>query len=251
MTGLGLIVGPALFGAGIALVGAGLSLRPRWSLGQIRNGQPLYGSVKALSRAIANRLRGATFHREWEEGFERAAGRLAGLLASGHGLIQGLELVADGSDPFSRQLAGVTAMVRAGVPLRNAMERWPGRTDTSLLNRFRSLLTVHERTGAALARPLWTLVGQCHRRRDLRERARSRTVEARLTAGLLLGLPPLLAAYFMLVRRDLLAVLMESVAGRAVIGYAVASWGLGGWLIRHLIGRAVETPWSGEGRQTQ
>ena len=181
---------------------------------------------------------------EWERGFREGVEHLSRLLASGEGAISALEAVSEGRDPFCRQLRHAMSLVRAGSSLPDALAQWKGPAETDLLGRFRGILVAHHQTGADLTQPLRTLVEQCFRRQSLRQRVRGQTAEARLTARLLMILPPGVLVYFLLRQDDLSAWLFGSSTGRLVILYAAISWALGAWLIeRQIDGVGMGASW--------
>lgn len=209
--------------------------RPRWRW--FDRGQARLETADLVARivGILSWRERARTREAWEEGFREGVEHLLRMVESGSSLSGALDDVAKNTDPFSRQLAYVLSMVRSGSPLGDALASWPGRVDADLMSRLISILRASHQTGADLSRPLNTLVEQCLTRQDIRQRVKSQTAEARLTARLLLLLPPAIVLYFVLGQADTATWLFGTGPGRLTLLYSLGSWAVGGWLIERTI----------------
>jgi len=203
------LAGPA-FGLAAAVVAGGSALA--WSKGA--------GRVRL--RRLEDRLEGVLLS-------------LASSLRAGLSLVQAVRAAAEGGGPLRPELAGVVRQYEAGVPLVEAFARLAQERPCRGLEHLARTLEVHQRVGGDLATLLANLAEAQRERRLLEGELRARTADSRLTALILVLLPPILALVLAVGQPQSLAALATHPLGRAGAGYALCSWMLGAGLALRLL----------------
>lgn len=118
----------------------------------------------------------------------------------------------------------------------DALYDWAGLRHDPLLADLASVVDIQRTTGGSLAPILRGLASLNRSRRLLVAQGRSKSAEARLSAGILAISPVIIGGYAASLRPGFLAPLWEDPVGRLAFAYGVASWLVGVWLIRRLLG---------------
>ncbi|MCL6449672.1 MAG: type II secretion system F family protein [Acetobacteraceae bacterium] len=214
--GLGLgwaLAGPVLGAAGAA-VAAGSAVS--W----------LRGRRRARIQRLEDRLEGVLLS-------------LASSLQAGLSLVQAVRAAAEGGSPLGPELAEVVGQYDAGVPLVEAFARLARERPCPGLRHLARALEVHQRVGGDLPALLAGLAEAQRERRLLQGELRARTADARLTALILVLLPPALILVLAVGQPQSLGTLLGHPLGRVGVGYAFCSWCLGAGLAVRLLGSGV------------
>lgn len=176
--------------------------------------------------------------RQW-----KIVGQMAGMVdelaraaRTGRSLEQCLQLIAeDTPKPLGDEIRLCARKLQMGVPLPEALKALPERTGVISMNVFVMALVVHQETGGDLVRVLERLANTIRDRISFAGRVRAATVASRATAVLMLVLPPLVLAFFIIRDPNYFTSLMDSSWGRIATGTAIMLEVVGSvWVLRIL-----------------
>lgn len=197
----------------------------------------LIGAVACICARAIMRRRGAKRRSELLEAqLADAVAAVSAALRAGLSLSQALNYAGGETDaPLGEMLQRASKRESLGEPLETALERWAdevGSNDARLVN---GVLSLHRRTGGDLPRVLDRVGETLRERRETAREVRTLTAQARLS-GAILGLLPIGFFLFLLVtsRRDIAAA-FETPAGIAAIGLGLVMQGAAFVWIRHLL----------------
>ena len=161
---------------------------------------------------------------------------LARAARSGRSLDSCLHMVAhDTPAPLGTEMKHCVRKLELGLPVNEAMAELPERTgvvSTSILN---TALAVHRQTGGDLVRVLERLSRTLRDRQQFLGRLRANTTASRLTAFLMIGLPPIILGFFLFRDPEYFSKLMDSSWGRTTTVTAVILMFIGSaWVLRVL-----------------
>lgn len=163
---------------------------------------------------------------------------LARAARTGRSLESCLEMVArDTEAPLGTEMQACVRKLQLGLPVGAAMAQLPERTgvvSTSILN---TALVVHRQTGGDLVRVLERLAHTLRDRQQFLGRLSAATTASRLTAFLMIGLPPIILGFFLFRDADYFRKLMDSTWGRNTTVAAVILMFIGSvWVLKVLSG---------------
>jgi tight adherence protein B len=161
---------------------------------------------------------------------------LARAARTGRSLESCLAMVArDTPAPLGAELAECVRKLELGLPVDAAMTQLPERTgvvSTSILN---TALVVHRQTGGDLVRVLERLSRTLRDRQQFLGRLRASTTASRLTAFLMIGLPPIILGFFLFRDPEYFRNLLDSSWGRNTTFAATALMMVGSvWVLKVL-----------------
>jgi len=169
--------------------------------------------------------------RAFEKGFPEAIDLLSRAVRAGHAFTTGLEMVSSElPEPVAGEFKTVFDEQNFGLPLRDALTNLAGRVPIVDVRFFVTALLVHKETGGNLARILDDLSQVIRDRFKLLGEVRARTAQGRLTAGILIALPPALIVILRGMNPDYVDLLFTDPVGLYL---------LGGAAILQLIGSAI------------
>ncbi|MFV0444590.1 MAG: type II secretion system F family protein [Planctomycetaceae bacterium] len=161
---------------------------------------------------------------------------LARAARTGRSLDSCLQMVAnDTPAPLGTEMQACVRKMTLGLPVSEAMAQLPERTgvvSTSILN---TALAVHRQTGGDLVRVLERLSHTLRDRQQFLGRLSASTTASRLTAFLMIGLPPIILAFFLFRDPEYFRKLMDSSWGRMTTIVATILMFIGSvWVLRVL-----------------
>ncbi|MEO1063915.1 MAG: type II secretion system F family protein [Actinomycetota bacterium] len=161
---------------------------------------------------------------------------LAGGLRVGRSLPQALESVArELPAPSAPELRRVVTEVRLGRDLHEALGAMADRLESDDFRWVVQAIGIHRDVGGDLAEVLDNVRRTVNERERLRSMVGSLSAEGRMTAWLLMAMPPLLATYLHLASPGYLDPLVEHPIGMVLLLLAVVLTGVGLLWIRRLI----------------
>jgi len=169
-------------------------------------------------------LRSVTKRRvAFEAQFPDVLDLIAASLESGASVAHALQLVVDEADePAAGEFSRVLTATRMGAPLPEALEEAAVRIGSSDLDWTVTAITVQQRTGGKLAEILRVVARTMRDRAETKRELSALTVEGRLSAYILGGLPFALASFLLATNREYLAPLYRDPVGLTlVIGASV------------------------------
>jgi tight adherence protein B len=171
-----------------------------------------FGSIVPLMIAIA--VRGAR-QKKINDQLPGMIDELARAARTGRSLESCLAMVAhDTPAPLGSEMTECVRKLELGLPIDAAMSQLPERTgvvSTSILN---TALVVHRQTGGDLVRVLERLSRTLRDRSQFLGRLRASTTASRLTAFLMIGLPPIILGFFLFRDPEYFKNLLDSSWGR-------------------------------------
>jgi tight adherence protein B len=176
------------------------------------------GSIPALYVAFKRAAR----LRAFEKTFPEAVDLLGRAVRAGHAFTTGLEMVAtELPEPVAGEFKLVFDEQSFGLPLRDALTNFAERVPIVDVRFFVTALLIHKETGGNLAAILDDLAGVIRERFRLLRDVRVRTAQGRLTAGILIALPPAFVVIMRTINPDYVTPLFTDVIGRYMLAGAI------------------------------
>jgi len=199
-----------------------------------RSGLALRSWPARFSFGIAGRL-GRSRALEGVEEMDAFLLEVASSLRSGQNLWQALMGARAGAHPRIRSLLDrVEEECRRGASLAQALEVLASSRHRAW-RLFAHLCQVHLQGGGNLVPNLLSLASRVREEVRLEEEVRAKTAEARWSARVVMLTPLFLLGYLYQSTPHLLSYFFTSQEGRWALGYALASWGLGLFLLRRMM----------------
>jgi tight adherence protein B len=161
---------------------------------------------------------------------------LARAARTGRSLESCLEMAAkDTAAPLGSELKAAVKKMRLGLPVQEAMAPLPERTGVVSTSILTTALAVHRQTGGDLVKVLERLSRTLRDRQQFLGRLRASTAASRLTAFLMLVLPPMILGFFLFRDPEYFQDLMSSGWGRFTTIAAASLMAIGSvWVMRVL-----------------
>jgi tight adherence protein B len=184
---------------------------------------------------VINRKRKVRLRR-FEEQFPEAIDLIARAMRAGHGLSAGLGMVADEIDaPVGREFRLLYDWQNYGMSLPEALQRFGQRLPLMDARFFVTAVLTQRESGGNLGEVLDNLSRVIRERFRVKRQIRVLSAHGRMTAAVLAGLPPSLAAFFLVTSPEYMAELTSDPLGvRMVIG-AIVLQIVGMLIIRKLV----------------
>lgn len=198
----------------------------------------LVGFVASLAPlAIVSWIRARRLRR-FEEHFPEALDLLGRAVRAGHAFTTGLEMIAkESAEPIASEFRTAFDEQNFGLPLRDALMNLTQRVPLIDVRFFVTALLIQKETGGNLAEILDGLAHVIRDRFRIYREVRTRTAQGRLTAGILIALPPLMMAVLAVWNPDYLSVLFKDPTGATVLTIAALLQVVGSailWKIIHI-----------------
>jgi tight adherence protein B len=174
--------------------------------------------------------------RRFEERFPEALDLLGRAVRAGHAFTTGLEMIAKESpEPLAGEFRTTFEEQNFGLPLRDALLNLSERVPIIDVRFFVTALLIQKETGGNLAEILDGLARVIRDRFRLYRDVQVRTAQGRLTAGILIALPVLMAFMLTALNPDYMKVLFEDPRGPLIIGIAATMQVVGSAIIWKII----------------
>ena len=143
---------------------------------------------------------------------------LAGSLSTGFSLDQAMDsLLDDSQEPISGEFGRAVSEARLGVPLDVALAHTAERVQLEEFDWAVMAIQVQRTVGGSLAEVLHNVAATIRQREKLRRQVRVLSAEGRISAYILVGLPLVMAAFFLLFKPTYLRPLYHSPGGIAAV----------------------------------
>jgi tight adherence protein B len=198
---------------------------------------PLFAAVAAAFLPLAliawkRRRRLRTF----EENFPQALDLLGRAVRAGHAFTTGLEMIAkESAEPLAGEFRTTFEEQNFGLPLRDALLNMAERVPLIDVRFFVTSLLIQKETGGNLAEILDGLARVIRDRFRIYRDVRVRTAQGRLTAGILIGLPPFMMSMLGMINPHYIRVLFTDPVGPEVLAVAATLQIIGSALIWKII----------------
>jgi tight adherence protein B len=175
--------------------------------------------------------------RKFEEQFPEALDLLGRAVRAGHAFTTGLEMIAkESSEPVAEEFRAVFEEQNFGLPLRDALLNMTERVPLVDVRFFVTALLIQKETGGNLAEILDGLARVIRDRFRIYREVKTRTAQGRLTAAILISLPPLMMLMLEIINPHYIHILFSDPAGPMVLAIAVIMQMVGSailWKIIH------------------
>jgi len=151
---------------------------------------------------------------KFQEQLPEALELIARALKAGHSFSGGMKMVGDEfNDPIGTEFDKTLDEINFGVGVEDAMKNFSRRVDCPDLQFFVVSVLIQRETGGNLAEILEKIGHLIRERFKLYGRVRTLAAEGKLSAVILLMLPPLMALYFFIFRPEYIGLLLEDRVG--------------------------------------
>ncbi len=162
-------------------------------------------------------------------------GLMAGGLQAGLSLPQAVDsVVREGSEPMAGELRRALVEQRLGVDITDALDGVGQRMNSEDFDWIVMAIRIQREVGGNLAEILHTVADTLREREYLRRQVKALSAEGRLSGYILVGLPPLIGAYMMLVNPEYIRVLYTTLPGFILLGLATGLLLLGSFAMSKL-----------------
>lgn len=159
--------------------------------------------------------------RRFEEHFPDALDLLGRAVRAGHAFTTGLEMIAkEAAEPISGEFRTAFDEQNFGLPLRDALLNLTDRVPLIDVRFFVTALLIQKETGGNLAEILDGLAHVIRDRFRIYREVRTRTAQGRLTAGILIALPPFMMAALAVLNPSYIGILFDDPKGVTVLTVA-------------------------------
>jgi len=159
--------------------------------------------------------------RKFEEHFPEALDLLGRAVRAGHAFTTGLEMIAkESAEPVAGEFRTAFEEQNFGLPLRDALLNMAERTPLIDVRFFVTALMVQKETGGNLAEILDSLARVIRERFRIYREVKTRTAQGRLTAGILIALPIIMAFALSILNPSYMRVLFDDPKGPTVLAVA-------------------------------
>lgn len=176
--------------------------------------------------------------RRFEEHFPDALDLLGRAVRAGHAFTTGLEMIAkESAEPIAGEFRTAFDEQNFGLPLRDALLNLTDRVPLIDVRFFVTALLIQKETGGNLAEVLDGLAHVIRDRLRIYREVRTRTAQGRLTAGMLIALPPFMMAALAVLNPSYVGILFTDPKGVTVLTVAAFLQIIGSailWKIIHI-----------------
>ena len=159
--------------------------------------------------------------RKFEENFPQALDLLGRAVRAGHAFTTGLEMIAkESSEPLAGEFRATFEEQNFGLPLRDALLNMADRVPLIDVRFFVTSLLIQKETGGNLAEILDGLAKVIRDRFRIYRDVKVRTAQGRLTAGILIALPPFMMAVLGFLNPHYMGILFTDRVGPELLAVA-------------------------------
>ena len=174
--------------------------------------------------------------RKFEEQFPEAIDLIARAMRAGHAFTTALQMVTDEApQPVAGEFKRLYDEQNFGKPLPEAMRDFATRIPLLDAKFFVTAVLTQRESGGNLAEVLDNLARVIRERFRVKRQIRVISAHGRMTGGVLIALPPVMAMFFMATIPDHFANLTNDPAGHTMIAVGIALQVIGTLVIRKLI----------------
>jgi tight adherence protein B len=173
---------------------------------------------------------------QFEEHFPEALDLLGRAVRAGHAFTTGLEMITkECSEPIAGEFRTVFEEQNFGLPLRDAMLNLTDRIPLLDVRFFVTALLIQKETGGNLAEILDGLARVIRDRFRIHREVKTRTAQGRMTAGILLAIPPFMVFALGTANPQYMKPLYEDPVGPMILGVAAVFQVVGAALLWKII----------------
>jgi tight adherence protein B len=225
----------------ILLLAAALALGTYVGLGLLSVPFPLpifAGIVAAMIPFIVIALKRRKRLHQFEEHFPEALDLLGRAVRAGHAFTTGLEMIGkESQEPISGEFRAAFEEQNFGLPMRDALLNLTERVPLVDVRFFVTALLIQKETGGNLAEILDGLSRVIRERFRIYREVQTRTAQGKLTAAILIAIPPLMALALGFLNPHYMEVLYKDPVGPKILALAGTLQVIGSailWKIIHI-----------------
>lgn len=225
----------------ILLLAAALALSAYVGMGFLSAPFPmpiLAGIVAAMIPFIVITLKRRKRLHQFEEHFPEALDLLGRAVRAGHAFTTGLEMIGkESQEPISGEFRAAFEEQNFGLPLRDALLNLTERVPLVDVRFFVTALLIQKETGGNLAEILDGLSRVIRERFRIYREVQTRTAQGKLTAAILIAIPPLMALALGFLNPHYMEVLYKDPVGPKILALAGTLQVIGSamlWKIIHI-----------------
>jgi tight adherence protein B len=172
----------------------------------------------------------------FERSFPEAIDLLGRAVLAGHSFTTGLEMIGtELAEPLAGEFRGVFDEQNFGLPLKDALLNLAERVPLLDVRFFITALLVQKDTGGNLAEILSNLSHVVRERFKVRGEVRTRTAQGRMTAGILIAMPPIMMLVLRFMNPDYEGLLFTDPLGPYMLGLAAGLQVVGAALLWKIV----------------
>ena len=173
---------------------------------------------------------------KFEEHFPEALDLLGRAVRAGHAFTTGMEMIAKESDePIGSEFRTTFEEQNFGLPLRDTLLNLTERVPLIDVRFFVTSLMIQKETGGNLAEILDGLSKVIRDRFRIHREVQTKTAQGKLTAAILIAIPPIMLMALSVLNPQYMKVLTEDPAGPTIIGIALTLQIVGSLLLWKII----------------
>lgn len=173
---------------------------------------------------------------KFEEHFPEALDLLGRAVRAGHAFTTGMEMIAKESDePIGSEFRTTFEEQNFGLPLRDTLLNLTERVPLIDVRFFVTSLMIQKETGGNLAEILDGLSRVIRDRFRIHREVQTKTAQGKLTAAILIAIPPIMLLALSALNPEYMKVLTEDPAGPTIIGIAATLQIVGSLLLWKII----------------
>ncbi|MFX1733753.1 type II secretion system F family protein [Paraburkholderia sp. A1RI_3L] len=216
--GLKIVVGVAFAAEMVAVVMLAFMPLPGFVATILPVALPVFAAMKTYSWLV-NR-----FRQRFLDGFPDVIDLLVRAVRAGVPVTHVISTAADEvEEPLRQEFRLMGDALQVGLDLDEVLTTAARRIAVADFSFFCVCLKLQRETGGQLGETLENLAGIVRSRREIRQKTRALTGEARITTRILTVIPPLILLSMFLINRSYVMVLFETPTGTNILTYAVVS----------------------------
>jgi tight adherence protein B len=156
---------------------------------------------------------------------------LAGAMRGGRSFVGGISAMAESAtEPLRGEFQRALSDERLGLPLEDTLEAIGKRMEAKDMEQIALIAALHRGSGSNVAEALDRVAESSRERADLRREMRALTAQARMSAGVLTGLPPLMLVALMFIAPQYQHPLFHTTGGIVLLFVAAGMLGMA-WMV--------------------
>ncbi|MGI4985524.1 MAG: type II secretion system F family protein [Janthinobacterium lividum] len=220
--GIRIVAGATLLAAGVALAMVYFMPLPNWSKPLLLVGVPVW-TLRAAYRFLVNR-----FRNRFLQGFPEIIDTIVRAVRAGVPVIQVFKSAGDdASEPLKSEFALMSDSLEVGRDLDEVLATAMRRIEIADFSFFCVCLLLQRETGGQLGETLENLSGIVRTRKEVRQKSKALTAEARITTKILAAIPFVITLGMYATNRPYIMVLFNRQEGHKLLTFAAISVVLG------------------------
>jgi tight adherence protein B len=209
-----------------------------WSMLGSLPGALMLGAGAGILPFVFAAFRRARRLAEFQANFPEAIDLLTRAVRAGHAFTSGLEMISkELPEPLAGEFRTTFDEHNFGLPLRDALVHLTVRVPLPDVRFFATAMLIQKESGGNLAELLENLAGIIRERFKILGEVRVRTAQGRMTAGILIALPPMMFVALRLLDPDYAQLLLTDDLGRKMLAAAFLLQAIGAavlWKVVHI-----------------